>query len=71
MGDLVEKPLQVDRRTPLVPLHHRLPHVLDGLMLALATEKTEVRRREISVIQFHQHRVQTLTDDSVHHNRNP
>ncbi len=42
MGDLVEKSLQVDRRTPLIPLQYRLSQVLDGLMLALATAKAKI-----------------------------
>jgi len=71
MGYLVKEPLQVNGRAPLVAVYHGLPDMSDGLVLALASAKPEIRPREVGVEQLFQHTVQAGADDPVHHHRNP
>jgi hypothetical protein len=68
VGNLIEKPCQVDRHAPLITLFPNHLDVVNGLALAVTPAKPIVGSAKIWLKYFLKYQIGTLTNHAIHYN---
>jgi hypothetical protein len=67
VGNLIEKPCQIDRHAPFIALFNNHLNMVNGLALAVTSAKPIVGSAKIRLEYFLKYQIGTLTDHPIHY----